>query len=212
VQWPYRGWQEPQAWREETDAYADAALVYAARALRDAGGHIDRLPHRSHILAFCRAALDLCAEPLVDDGPVRPALLDKVPPPPAVPGDRIGSLLERYDPVVRHAQELAEPLERNTAVFIYDASCQEYVLQDEHGDEDENEVPDLTLDKSEGSPARARAGAHVPCSKGGDGSQPPRQMTPPTPPAVGTPTDVELASEGRPSLNDAPRAPSAARK
>jgi hypothetical protein len=80
---------------------------------------------------FCRAALDLCAEPLVDFGPSRIALLDKVPPPPAVKGDRIGSLLAQYDPMERHAEQLAEPLEGDVAYFVYDKHARAWVLEEE---------------------------------------------------------------------------------
>lgn len=153
AQWGCRGWQTPAEWRKETDSYASIAFVYAARALRDVG-HLDHLPRRSRILTFCRAALDLCAEPLVDDGPVRVALLDEIPPPPAIPGDRIGRLLAQFDPVVRHAEQLAEPLEGVLAVFVYAPRRGAYVLEEE-ADVDPG-VSDLT------------SYAHVPGSHDGD--------------------------------------------
>ncbi|RSH81309.1 uncharacterized protein EHS24_008752 [Apiotrichum porosum] len=134
AQWGCRGWQTPAEWRKETDSYASIAFV--------------------RILTFCRAALDLCAEPLVDDGPVRVALLDEIPPPPAIPGDRIGRLLAQFDPVVRHAEQLAEPLEGVSAVFVYAPRRGAYVLEEE-ADVDPG-VSDLT------------SYAHVPGSHDGD--------------------------------------------
>jgi hypothetical protein len=170
------------------------------------------------VLTFRRAALDLCAEPLVDDAPVHVTLLDEVPPPAAVAGDRIGRQLAQYDPVVRHAQQLSEPLKAESAVFVYDARRGAYVLEDDDDDEEEEEekaeagVPDLTSDTSDRSSPPRESCTCAGVTDGDDHSARPRQTSPPTPPQVATPAGVDLVSEGRASLDDALRPPSAARK
>lgn len=139
AQWPLRGSQHPREWRTETNEYLTISFLLAVLALQGAGQH-SRVPLRSRVLAFCRAALDLCAEPVVDAGPSHLLLLDDdhKPPPPASRGDRIGRLLAQYDPAVRHAAFLAKPMPRDTAAFVHDPQRREYVIS-EHPD-----LPDLT--------------------------------------------------------------------
>lgn len=127
------------------------AFVYAVTAL-DQFDQRHRLPPRSRVLAFCRAALDVCAAPLIDAGPRTPALIDMVPPPDAVKGDRIGRLLAQYDPAVRHAADLAQPLQGAAAVFVYDPLRGAYVLEEEP----QGDMPDLT---GSGSGSGTRSGS-----------------------------------------------------
>ncbi|BEJ16602.1 hypothetical protein CspHIS471_0600030 [Cutaneotrichosporon sp. HIS471] len=134
AQWPHRHYEQLRHWRYETNQYASRAFLFAALALAKVGQR-HRLPVRSEVLTFCRQALDVCAEPLVDGYVYDRSLLEKVPPPPGVHGDHIGVAIAQYDPIVRHQALLAEePLYSHAVEFIYDSKKRAYVL-DPNADE-----------------------------------------------------------------------------
>jgi hypothetical protein len=238
TQWEHCGHLKPAHWVAETNEHASQAFLCAARALRDAG-HLNRMPRRSCVLAFSRVALDLCAQPLVDARPGRSKLLGPAPPAgtipratPGIKGDLIGRLLARFDPIVRHAEQLAEPLEGHTAVFVYNKRRGAYIYDEQatcaanETEATDADVPDLASDGSSGSsdepdhrpPSRQRAGiqgdghgADEPAAADADegvavpvpaSARRARSTCPATPPIVAS-VDVEcVSSEGRPSLDD----------
>jgi hypothetical protein len=130
AQWGRRPRQTPDEWRLDTDGLAALAFFYARRALRESAGEAGQIPSRSRVLAFCRVALDVCAEPLVDAAPLKRFLLPSVPPPPGNKDDRIARQLLRYDPIVRHANVISEPLVVSRATFRYDQNEMVYALDE----------------------------------------------------------------------------------
>ncbi|BEJ05475.1 hypothetical protein CcaverHIS641_0212920 [Cutaneotrichosporon cavernicola] len=100
AQWPRRKNPSQLGWEAHTDGLAMEAYNAAARSLHPLRA---RMPPPEPILRFCRLALDLCAAPLIDAGPVRPRLA-------LLPDADLGRLLGAYDPLVRHAAGLAQDL------------------------------------------------------------------------------------------------------
>jgi hypothetical protein len=112
------------------------AYLCAGRALH-AVGQDKRMPSLGLVSPFCRAAMDLCAAPLVDAEPL-------VPPAP-LEEDSLGEVLGEYDPLLLHKAELEVSEEAYAETFAFDPATGYWVLDHNAADHGRNSLSDTPV-------------------------------------------------------------------
>lgn len=107
------------------------AYLCAGRALH-AVGQDKRMPSLGLVSPFCRAAMDLCAAPLVDAEPLVPVPMEE---------DSLGEVLGEYDPLLRHKAELDVSEAAYAETFTLDPATGYWVLDHDAAGHGRNSCP-----------------------------------------------------------------------